>query len=59
METTRKISLTVALFLAFLIFASDMAIESQARGVSENTLNSCVKNADCVGKWHCDPGLVP
>ena len=36
-----------------------MAIESQARGVSENTLNSCVKNADCVGKWHCDPGLVP
>ncbi|KAL5096635.1 hypothetical protein RYX36_000962 [Vicia faba] len=38
-----------------------MAIESQARGrgVSEDTFNDCVKNIDCVRKWHCDLGLVP
>ncbi|KAL5096634.1 hypothetical protein RYX36_000961 [Vicia faba] len=59
METTRNISLTMALVLAFLIFASDMTIESQARGMSEDTLNKCVKNVDCVRKWHCDSGLVP
>ncbi|KAL5096633.1 hypothetical protein RYX36_000960, partial [Vicia faba] len=38
-----------------------MAVESQARGrgVSEDTFNDCVKNIDCVRKWHCDLGLVP
>ncbi|KAL5054440.1 hypothetical protein RYX36_035122 [Vicia faba] len=48
MEAARKYSLTVAFLLAFLIIATDMATESQGRGVSENTQQACVNGSDCL-----------
>lgn len=37
-----------------------MATESQARGVSEDILQDCVNDADCVRKhWPCPSGTIP
>ncbi|KAL5102281.1 hypothetical protein RYX36_006609, partial [Vicia faba] len=60
MKTARKYSLTIAILLVFFIIASDVATGSQVRGVSEDILQDCVKDADCVRKhWPCPSGTIP
>ncbi|KAI5435004.1 hypothetical protein KIW84_021728, partial [Lathyrus oleraceus] len=60
METAKKYSLAMVFLLAFFIIASDMATESQAKGVSEDILQDCVNDADCVRKhWPCPSGTIP
>ncbi|KAL5102279.1 hypothetical protein RYX36_006606 [Vicia faba] len=60
MKTARKYSLTIAILLVIFIIASDVATGSQVRGVSEDILQDCVKDADCVRKhWPCPSGTIP